>query len=195
MAKNKETITQPSVEEQRLLDSIMNDSVDYVEVRGKKWPVKWLKNGQLRKISSILLEKNPLEGTKPKQEYYEGDSEGYVDAMREYERKMLENIEVEEKVLCKCAAVIRLRGFVKLKMLYGLLWRWYYYVKEYGSEELLPYITESKKKVPAETYYASIILLTGMKDTMMAMTREEVDRFQAAQLMEQLGRSEKTTRV
>lgn len=192
--KEKDPIMQPGVEEQRLLDSIMNDSVDYVEVRGKRWPVKWMKNGQLRKISSIMLEKNPLEGQKPKEENYESDPDAYASAMRDYERRMLVHHK-EEKVLCKCAAVMRLRGFLKSKLFYAILWRWYYYVKEYGSEELLPFITECKKKIPAETYYASIILLTGMKDTMMAMTREEVSRFQAAQLMAQLGQSEKTTRV
>lgn len=195
MAKKKELIQQPGVEEQRLLDSIMNDSKDFVEVRGKRWAVRWLKNGQLRKISSIMLEKNPLEGKKPKEEDYKDNPDSYVSAMRDYERAMLSHFEGEEKVLCKCAAVMRLRGFLKLKLFYGILWRWFYYVKEYGSDELFPYITECKKKVPAETYYASIILLTGMKDTMMAMTREEVSRFQAAQLMEQLGRSERTTRV
>lgn len=193
MAKKKE-ISQPTAQEQRMLDNILNNSESYVTVRGKKWTVRWVTYGQLRKVSSILLEENQTEGKKPSEEDYAEDSKAYADAMREYEREALKYADAEDKVICKCAAALRLDGFLKSK-LHGLLWRWYYYVKSYTAEELLPYITECKKKVPAETYYASIMLLTGMKDTMMAMTREEVDHFQVAQLMEQRGQSARTTKA
>ena len=41
---------------------------------------------------------------------------------------------------------------------------------------LHPLIDEGKKKVRAEDYYLNTILLIGMKDTMIAMTRAEAER-------------------
>lgn len=82
----------------------------------------------------------------------------------------------ESKVSCKCAAMILLNGYWKIKMFYWLLWRWMYYVRQYYDKELEPIISEGKKKVPLEGYLTATILLTGMKDTMMTMTRKEVER-------------------
>lgn len=56
-----------------------------------------------------------------------------------------------------------------------------YYVAQYDESELTEVVTEGKKKVDAESYYLNTILLTGMKDTIMQMTRKEVEQFQAAQ--------------
>lgn len=164
------------------------DSDVTVMVRGEKWRVRWQKPCQGRMLTRILLEKNPMEGKRPKEEDYAGREEEYLKAKYAYEREALEYAEEEDKIICKCAAVLKIgNGFLKEKFLYPLMWRWFYYVKGYASDELLPYIEECKKKVPAESYYASIILLTGMKDTMMAMTREEVNRFQVAQILGQRG--------
>lgn len=38
-------------------------------------------------------------------------------------------------------------------------------------------ILEGKKKVQQEEYYSVTMLAIGMKDTIMTMTREEVERF------------------
>lgn len=83
----------------------------------------------------------------------------------------------ESKVTSKCAALIVLNGMFKITFFYWFLWRWFYYVRQYYDAELEPIISEGKKKVPAESYLINTILLTGMKDTVMAMTREEAERF------------------
>lgn len=70
-----------------------------------------------------------------------------------------------------------LNGYFKIKFFYWFLWRWFYYVKQYLEIELHPLIDEGKKKVRAEDYYINTIFLIGMKDTMIAMTREEAERF------------------
>lgn len=82
----------------------------------------------------------------------------------------------DSKVSSKCAALMILNGYFKIKLFYWFLWRWFYYVKQYLECELRPLIEEGKKKVRAEDYYLNTILLIGMKDTMIAMTRAEAER-------------------
>ena len=41
----KNDITLPTPEDERLLNDVLEDSVDYVEVRGKKYGISWLKKG------------------------------------------------------------------------------------------------------------------------------------------------------
>ena len=45
-------ITLPKSEDEKLLNDVMEDSVDYVEVRGKKYGISWLKRGTIRKFTS-----------------------------------------------------------------------------------------------------------------------------------------------
>lgn len=110
------------------------------------------------------------------------------------ERKITDivlNEKDEDKVSCKCCAALILNGLWKIKFFYWIVWRWFYYIKQYKDSELLPFITECKKKVEVEEYAIATILLTAMKDTIMTKTRAEVQRFQAEQLSAQLGQSQK----
>ena len=83
----------------------------------------------------------------------------------------------ESKVTTKSVAMIVLRKWWKIKLFYPILWRWYYYIKEIPEHEMNAVIETSKKKLPVESYYRNTILLIGIKDTAMAMTREEVNHF------------------
>lgn len=158
MEKEKKNIAQPNLDEQKELDALLNHSVTYVEVRGKKWECAPLYNGTLRAMTHVVL-----------------------------------NEKEEDKVNVKCAALFRLNNFFKIKLFFWILWRWMYYVKEYRNDELLPYLAECKKKVGLEDYIYSTILVTGMKDTVMSMTREEVEHIQAELIMAQHGASQKST--
>ena len=140
-------MNEPTTEDEKLLDSMIHNSIDYVEVRNRKWGVRWIRNRARRKVSSIML-----------------------------------NEKDEDKVICKCAAALRLNGFFKITFLYWFLWRWYYYVAQYTEGELLPFLEVCKKKVPVDAYVMDIILLTGMKDTAMNMTKEEANRILRARL-------------
>jgi hypothetical protein len=55
------------------------------------------------------------------------------------------------------------------------LWRWFFYIKQYGDHELMKVIAVGKKKIPVEDYLTATIYLTAMKDTMMTMTKEEAE--------------------
>jgi hypothetical protein len=82
----------------------------------------------------------------------------------------------ESKVTCKLAAVVRLNGYWSIKFFYSFVWRWYYYIKQYNDDVLLPIIEEGKKKVQLQEYYTIMMLSQGLKDTHKTMTREEVNR-------------------
>ena len=83
----------------------------------------------------------------------------------------------ESKVGAKCAAVVVLNGFWAIKLFYWFLWRWFYYIKQYTDEEYIPLMSMCKKKVGVENYFLLTKLLTGMKDTLMTMTRKETEQF------------------
>ena len=87
----------------------------------------------------------------------------------------------EDVILCKAAALIVLNGYWRIKLFYPVLWRWYAYVKEYQDYQLLPIIEMAKKKAPQIPYFLSMTYLTGLKDSLATMSREEVERMHREQ--------------
>lgn len=144
MAKVKK-LEQPGNDAQKLLNDIVEDSVDEVIIPGtkKSYYISWLKRGTIRKITDITS----------------GDTTGE-----------------DDKISCKVSAAIILNGYWRLKMWYWLFWRWLYYIKQYNDEQLAPLIETGKKKVPVDAFYLTTISVIGMRDTMMAMTKAEVER-------------------
>lgn len=121
--------------------------------------------------------------------------------LRKAVRRKLTDLELEHKeeleYPCKCAAAITCNSFWSLAAFWGLgwalRWRWYYYVKQYTTAELLPLIRLAKKKAEKEmlAYTLSTILVTAMKDTTMTMTKQEAKRIQAEKAGEQHGQPPK----
>lgn len=99
----------------------------------------------------------------------------------------------DDKQSCMVAALMTLNGFWAIKFLYGIRWRWFYYIRQYGEEELTDLIETGKKKVPADAYFTNTILAIGLKDTSMTMKKTEVATFLQGQNMEQLLKSPKNT--
>lgn len=100
----------------------------------------------------------------------------------------------EFAVQCKCLAAARLNTYFAIKLRWWILWRWYYFVRNYTDSELVEAIALIKKKVAAGSYLLNTTLLIGTRETMMQMNREEV----AASLLERsgdkAGKSAKTDR-
>lgn len=133
----------PSLEDEKLLNDVMEDSVDEVSIKGtdKKYKIGWLKKGTMRKITSVALEDNK-----------------------------------DDMLSAKTSALIVLNNYWKIKFFYPILWRWFFYVKEYTDEQLSEILSVGKKKVPYIAFLTNTILVTGMRDTMMTMTKEEAER-------------------
>lgn len=85
----------------------------------------------------------------------------------------------EMQQAAKVAALIVLNGFFKIKLLYWFVWRWYFFVRQYKAEQLMPIIEEGKKKLPQIGFLMNTTLIANMRDTIKAMTRAEVGRIQA----------------
>lgn len=80
----------------------------------------------------------------------------------------------EFAVGCKCLAAAKLNGYFSIKLVWWILWRWFYFVKHYTDSELSDAICLIKKKVAPGSYFFNTTLLIGMRETMMLMSREEV---------------------
>lgn len=75
---------------------------------------------------------------------------------------------------CKCLAAAWLNGFFSLAFFYWIVWRWFYYIRQYTEDELQPALALVKKKVPQREYLTNTILLIEMRETMMTMNKNEV---------------------
>ena len=128
-------IKQPTEEQQREYISARDNDATVVRIEGtnKKYKIRWLRNGQMVKLSRLLLHKADTDDQDPK----DGDKN---DILRE--------VLSDNKLACKAAAIFILNSWVKLKLCYWLLWRWFYYVKEYSDAQLHELLNEGKKKVP-----------------------------------------------
>lgn len=159
MKKEEQKLSQPSIESQRLYLSLINDDADVVTIprTTKQYRIHWLKNGQLEKLTRLLLHKKKVE------EDMTTGSE-VMDAILE-----------DSKLACKAAAIILLNGYWKLKFRYWYLWRWFYYVRQYENMQLAPLLEVGKKKVPLLQFYHTTTLLTGVQDSLMRMRAKEVE--------------------
>lgn len=80
----------------------------------------------------------------------------------------------DAKVSCKCVAAAWLNGFFSLKFFWWIVWRWFYYIRQYTEDDLGNAVALIKKKIPLAAYSANTILWIGMRETMMQMNKNEV---------------------
>lgn len=153
-------IEQPGIESQRTYASIRDNDATVVSIPGtsKKYKIRWLKNGQIDKLSRLLIRKGETD-----------DTDGTKD-------NTLDQIIDDSKLACKAAAIYILDGYWKLKFRYWYLWRWFYYIRQYDNEQLQPILDEGKKKVPFMPFLLTTMSLTGAKVTLMNMRTEEAER-------------------
>lgn len=95
-------------------------------------------------------------------------------AKRKISKVLLKEGGDEFAVGCKCIAAARLNSYFRIKWFWWILWRWYYYFRNYTDSELTDAICIIKKKVASGSYFFNTTLLIGMRETMMSMSREEV---------------------
>ena len=168
-------IEQPSVEEQREYVSLRDNDATVVSILGtkKKYKIRWLKKGQIEKLSRLLIRKGDTDNE-------DGGNDSPLDAIRD-----------DAKLTCKAAAIYILDGYWKLKFRYWYLWRWFYYIRQYDDIQLQEILMTGQKKTPVEPFLIATMLLTGAKASLMNMRTEEADRILRAQASEQREATEK----
>jgi len=85
----------------------------------------------------------------------------------------------DNKILSQASALILLNGFWKCHLFYWIVWRWFYYVKQYNALELTPFINTAQKKTVQEAavaYLNATVLLTALSTTKKQMTKAEAER-------------------
>ena len=160
MEENKEPIiSQPTDEEQRNYVSLRDNDATIVRILGTKktYKLRWVKKGQLVKLSRLLVHKGDTDNEDKKEE------------------DILSMIIADSKLSCKAAAIYILDGYWKLLFLYPLLWRWFYYVKQYDDIQLKELLEEGKKKVRQNEFFIVTMSLIGAKATLMTMTAKEAE--------------------
>ena len=172
--EEEEKVEQPSYDAQQIYLSLINNDADEVEIlrTKKKYKIRWLKNGQLEKLTRLLLHKKS------------------IDEQKTTGSEVFDEIYEDTKLACKAAAIIVLDGYWKLKFRYWYLWRWFYYVRQYDNIQLQKILEVGKKKVPLNQFYATIMSLTEAKDTLMRMRAKEVESILHAQNMAQPSQTE-----
>ena len=153
-------INQPSLESQKNYVSLRDNDATIVSVYGtkKKYKIRWLKNGQIDKLSRLLIRK------------------GDTDDKDKEQDSPLDAVINDSRLACKAAAIYILDGYWKLKFRYWFLWRWFYYIRQYDNVQLQPILEEGKKKVPLTQFLLTTMSLTGVRDTLMSMRTEEAER-------------------
>ncbi len=161
MAKEvkEQVLEQPSLDAQQLYLALVNNDADEVEIlrTKKRYKIRWLKNGQLERLTRLLLHAESKEKKKTTGS------------------EVFDEIRDDLKLACKAAAIIILDGYWKLKFRYWYLWRWFYYVRQYDNIQLDPILDMGKKKVPQMQFYRTIMSLTEARDSVMRMRAKEVE--------------------
>ena len=172
--QEEQILEQPSYDAQQILLSLTNNDAEEVEIlrTNKKYKIRWLKNGQLDKLTRLLLHKKS------------------IDEQQTTGNEVFDEIYEDTKLACKAAAIIVLDGYWKLKFRYWYLWRWFYFVRQYDNIQLQKILEVGKKKVPLNQFYATIMSLTEAKDTLMRMRAKEVEAILREQSMAQPSQTE-----
>lgn len=159
MTKEEPIVTQPTLDEQRQYKSLSENTPTEVTIlhTKKKYLVRWLKYGQLNKLSKLLVGK------------HNKDNDDNAD------EAVLDTLIRDSKLACKAAAIYVTNGFWSLHLRYWFLWRWFYYVKQYDPVQLSPILVEGKKKVPLMQFLGATTSLIGAKDTLLQMTMTEAE--------------------
>lgn len=80
------------------------------------------------------------------------------------------------KIACKAAAIYLLPGLWKRKLFYGVLWRWFYYIKQYDNIQLEPILSAGLNATPYISFLKTMSILVNQKETQMRMTRKEAEK-------------------
>lgn len=141
MARKTKAPSQPTLEDERALEGIVDNDKEYVAIRGKRFGFRDLSGWGLHKISRIMVK--------------EGED--------------------ELSVGCKCLAAARLNGYFKIKFFWWLLWRFYFYIRQYRDIEIAEAVALIKKKAVSAlaVYSLNTTLLIETRETVMRMNRAE----------------------
>ena len=152
---------QPSLLERIEYLDIVNNSVSVVPIKGTKRTVRlrWIKPYTMERITKVWIDRD-LASAKVKDA---PDS--------------LKDLAKEPYFAFKEAALMILNNDLKIRIFYWFYWRWLAF--RYNEVQMLPIISEGKKKLPVLAHYAVMEFSTGMRTDLMKMTKKEAEQYRA----------------
>ena len=118
----------------------------------KKYEVTRLGNFQLTKVARLVFRRKDFNPDDP-----------------------LAAILEDNKLACKVAAAITIRGFFSLKFRWWFRWRWFYYIRQYDIEQLYDLIDVGIKALPFTDTIEVFGSLHAARETLEQMTMASVE--------------------
>lgn len=154
---------------------IVNDSVSIVPIKGTKRTVRlrWIKPYTMERITNIWIERD------------------MASAKIEDGADVLKDLAKEPYFAFKEAALMILNHDIKIRLFYGIYWRWLAF--KYDETQVADIIVEGKKKLPLMAHYEILAYSMDMRTDWMKMTKKEAERYRAELLLEASRLSSKTS--
>ena len=156
---------QPTLEQRKEYLDIEQNSVSVVPIKGTKKSVRlrWLKPYTIERITQIWIERD------------------LAAAQLEKGADVLKDLVKEPYFAFKEAALMILNHDIKIRLFYGIYWRWLAF--RYTEVQMEPIIAEGKKKAPLMAHYYIMAYSLDMRTDMMKMTKREAEQYRAELLL------------
>lgn len=157
---------QPTLEERKEYNDIVENSATRVPIKGTKRSVKlrWLHPYTIERITQVWLERDLASA-----EVRKGSD-------------VLKDLCKEPYFAFKEAALMILNHDLKIRFFYWFYWRWLAF--RYTEGQMSQIIAEGKKKLNLMAHYETMAFSTDMRTDMVKMTTAEAEQYRAELLSE-----------
>lgn len=164
---------QPTISEKAEYNDIVNNSVSIVPIKGTRRRVKlrWMHPYTIERITQVWIERELASA-----EIKDGKS-------------VTKDLCKEPYFAFKEAALMILNNDIKIRLFYGLLWRWLAF--RYSEPQIVDVIAEGKKKFHLMAHYEVLAYSLDTMTEMMTMTKKEAEQYRAELLLDAKRRSSK----
>lgn len=166
---------QPTLEQRKEYMDIVENSVSVVPIKGTKRSVRlrWMKPYTMERITKVWIERD------------------LASSNVEKGSEVLKDMCKEPYFAFKEAALMILNNDIKIRLFYGIYWRWL--AHRYDETQMEDIIDEGKKKLPLMAHYAILAYSLDMRTDWMTMTTKEAERYRAELLLEASRHSSRTS--
>ena len=156
---------QPTLEQRKEYMDIVENSVSVVPIKGtrRKVRIRWMKPYTIERITKVWIERD------------------LASANINKGSDVLKDLAKEPYFAFKEAALMILNHDIKIRLFYGLYWRWLAF--RYNETQMVGIIDEGKKKLPLMAHYGILVYSLDMRTDAMKMTKKEAEQYRAELLL------------
>ena len=156
---------QPSLQARKDYTDIERNSVSVVLIPGTRKSVRlrWMHPYTIERITQVWIERDMASA-----EIKEGAD-------------VLKDLAKEPYFAFKEAALMILNNDIKIRLFYGIYWR--FLAHKYNETQMEPIIAEGKKKLPLMAHFEIMAYSLDMRTDQMKMTKKEAEQYRAELLL------------